>query len=271
MPKKKKQIHLEEISALTEELFHAYYAGDPEPWFAHLCSESVYLGTGEPLLFGGEAIRAHFQGFAGKPVNIIQEEYFPIALEKQTALICGQIIVENQGNLFRVINHFTLVYRIIGEELKIIHQQNSYEYMQPNGCDTLKLDVNTTQFVRSLLLERPAERRIPIRSGSQTIYVNPDTVLYVQSQRKRTEFVCIDRVISCNSSLGEIAKELPETFYPLHRSYLVNVRYIVAIRRLEVELLSGLCVPIPATAYMEVKRDLQRMIQKGELPLAAKP
>ena len=57
---KQKRIDPEQAARLTRELFHQQYRGNPEAWFAYLCPESVYLGTGEPLLFGGEAIREHF-------------------------------------------------------------------------------------------------------------------------------------------------------------------------------------------------------------------
>ena len=57
---------LEELAVLTKELFHAHYAGDLERWFDYLCPDSIYLGTGEPMLFGGSAIREHFKGFEGR-------------------------------------------------------------------------------------------------------------------------------------------------------------------------------------------------------------
>ena len=262
---KKKKDKLKEITALTKKLFHAYYAGDLEQWFSYLCADSIYLGTGEPLLIGGDAIRKHFQGFEGKQMMIEHEEYFPISLGDYGAQVCGLIIVKNQTNLFRVINHFTIGYRIIGEELKMVHQHNSYEYIrqgEKGKSSVLHLDLNTMRFVRSLLLELPAGQRIPIQSGRQTLYINPQIILYVQSQRKHTELVCIDRVITCDSSIGKLAKELPETFYPLHRGYLVNTRYIVAIRRFEAELISGISIPIPALTYTQAKQDLQKMIQK---------
>ena len=258
MPRKK--IDLDEVKTLTETLFHAHYAGDLEQWFSYLCKDSVYVGTGEPLLVGGNAIRAHFQGFQGKTVNIIEEEYIPALLGPQAAQVYGQIVVENQENLFRVVNHFTITYRIIRGEIRMVHQHNSYEYIQQGETSALKLDMNTMKFVRDLLVERPAKVRIPIRSGTQTIFINPETVLYVQGRRKRTDFVCVDRVITCNSSIGEVAKELPDTFYGLHRSYLVNTRYIVAVRRFEVELISGICLPIPAATYQQVKQDLREII-----------
>ena len=259
----KKKINLEEVAALTKELFHAHYAGEPEKWFSYLCKDSVYLGTGEPMLFGGDAIREHFKGFEGKPVDIVQEECYPVTLGDQAAQVCGEMIVENKKGLFRVINHFTIGWRIIGGELKMVHQHNSYEYIYQNGqgeSGVLKWDINTMQFVRNLLLEAPPQKRMAIRSGRQTLYINPYMVLYVQSQQRRTELVCVDKVISCNSTIGKLSKELPEVFYPLHRGYLVNTLYIVAIRRFEAELISGISIPIPALTYQQAKRDLQKII-----------
>ncbi len=266
--KEEKKISLKEVAALAKTLFHAHYAGEPERWFSYLCGDSIYIGTGEPMLFGGSAIQEHFRGFKGKRVDIVAEEYFPVLLGPESAQVYGQIMVENQENLFRVVNHFTLTFRLIGGELKLVHQHNSYEYLQPGENDALNLDANTMRFVRSLLLDRPARTRLSLRSGTQTIFVNPDTILYVLGQRKRTDLVCIDRVVACNSSIGEMAKILPPQFYPIHRSYLVNTRYIVAVRRFEAELISGICVPIPAVTYQQAKRDLRNMIWGSEIPLA---
>lgn len=67
----------------------------------------------------------------------------------------------------------------------MIHQHNSYEYTQPDiegERSILKMDMNTTQFVRNLLLEQPTGRRMAFPSGNQTVYVNPYTILYAQSR-----------------------------------------------------------------------------------------
>lgn len=68
----KEKIDIEAAVDLTKELFHNYYEGNLEPWFSYLCSESVYLGNGDQILFGGDVIRKHFQKFSGvKQANII--------------------------------------------------------------------------------------------------------------------------------------------------------------------------------------------------------
>ena len=43
---------------------------------------------------------------------------------------------------------------------------------------------------------------------------------------------------------------------------LMNTLYIVALRRFEAELISGISIPIPALTYTQVKRDLQELIEK---------
>ena len=258
-------IQPEQVSALTKELLHEYFSGTLEPWFSYLDEGSVYLGMGEPLLFGGDAIREHFKGFAGKKMEIWQEEYFPVALGEDAAQVCGQLLLQSPGGLYRVCCYFTFCYRMIKEKLRLIHQHVSYEYIQLGESETLSLDLNTRQFVRSLLLERPSGRRIPVRSKRQTLFVDPYTIIYAQSQRKKTDLICIDRVISCSSPIGALAKELPKIFYPLHRGYLINTLYLVAIRRFEAELISGISIPIPAAAYQRVRRDLQK-ISQGSSP-----
>ena len=263
--KKQKQINLEEITALTKELFHAHYAGDLERWFDYLCPDSVYLGTGEPMLFGGSAIREHFKGFEGRAVDVVSEEYYPVPLGETAAQVCGRIAVRSRQNQLGAVNCFTIGWRLIGGQLKMVHQHNSYEYTQPDTegeRSILKMDMNTTWFVRNLLLEQPAGRRIAFPSGNQTVYINPYTILYAKSRDKRTELVCVDRVVSCNYIYRELKERLPEVFYPLRRGYLVNTLYIVALRRFEAELISGISIPIPALTYTQVKRDLQELIEK---------
>ena len=256
-----KKIRLDKIVALTKELFHAHYAGKSEAWFSYLTSDSIFLGTGSPILIGKNSIENHFKVFLEKYANIIQENYFSTSLGEQTVQVCGQIILHGSKGVSKIINHFTVNYRLIGNEIKILHIHNSYEYMLPNEEKLLTMDGSTMQSIRSLLLEHPPGQRIAIRSGTQTAFVDLHTVLYVQSLGRKTEFVCIDKIISCNSSISEIAKELPEIFYPLHRGYLVNTLYITAIRRFEAVLISGITLPIPALTYQQAKKDLHESIQ----------
>lgn len=263
----KEKIDIEAVADLTKELFHHYYAGNPEPWFSHLCSESVYLGNGDQILFGGDVIRKHFQKFNGiKQADIVRDEYYSIKLSDFCAQVYGQIVVKGTNAPYGAITEFTMIYRFKNGELKLIHQHNSYEYTQFSNTgktETIEMDMTTLRFVQQLVLDQPLNKRLAIHSGRQTVLVNPYMILYVQSKGKRTELICVDRIVDCNSSISEMKEKVPDFFFSIHRSYLVNTRYITAIRRFEVELISGITLPIPAVSYMQIKKDLNEMLQKS--------
>lgn len=254
----KEKIKLENVEKLTKEIFHEYYSGNLELWFSYLCNESIWIGHGEPLLFGGDAIRKHFQKFQFLQSVILKEEYHPMRLGSDAVAVCGQFVLGEPDRSYQATTFFTIVFRRVDGELKIVHQHHSYEFTPKdteNKDGALNMELNTTQFVKNLLLEHHTETQIPIKSGRQTLYVNPSSVIYVQSQGKRTELICADRLISCSYSISELSQLLPADFYPVHRGYLVNIRYVTALRRFEVELVSGITIPVPARTYMKVKKD----------------
>lgn len=58
-------------------------------------------------------------------------------------------------------------------------------------------------------------------------YLSPDDVLYFESVNKYTKVVTKDYSIMSSYNLGEFKKVIdPETFYQVHRSYLVNLYHI---------------------------------------------
>ncbi len=249
--------------AFVKEGYHKYFSGLTDMWFANLSKDTSYIGTGEPTLFGRDAIQAHFNSFSTVKYEILHEEYFPVALGNDICLVFGKDTVSSFRNQYRIVISFSIVLKLEGNEIKLLHQNNSYEYLhiENNEEGPMKADLLTTQYVRDLLLEQPLHHRLPFRSGTQTIFVNPYTILYVESMGKKTNIVCLDRIITSNYSMSECKDLLPDSFYQVHRSYLVNTRYISSIKRFEVVLLSGITIPVPEKEYTRIKADLTKRIQ----------
>ena len=69
---------LEDTVELTRQITRSYYAGDPKPWLSHLCAKSIWMGTGDRLIIGGDAIRSYFQNITPRlPCYLYTEEYLP--------------------------------------------------------------------------------------------------------------------------------------------------------------------------------------------------
>lgn len=252
--------------ALTavQESFHDYFNGNNDTWFSYLCKESTCISTGEPALFGGDAIASHFNSYSRATMNILHEEYYPACLSSDIYIVFGKFSVCTSNNKYRLVVDFTVTLRVNDEETSFLHQHNSYGYfqMKPQSEEAPISDLLATNYVRNLLLEYPFVNRVPIRSANQTIIVNPYTIMYVESMGKKTNVVCLDRIINSCNTMSELKELLPDTFYMIHRSYYVNTRYITSIQRFEVSLLSGRTLPIPEKEYTRVKADLVKMMGK---------
>jgi len=257
----------EDVVELTRYIMHNYYIGNFDPWFMHLHPGSVWVGTGEPLLFGAKAIIQHFQKFAGMmQQQIICEQYYRTPLGSHTAQVTGELKVIKKDAVYQINVLFTLVYSCSHSQAKIVSHHFTYNFSRINESNknsSLQMDINTHQFIKSLLVNHPQQKQIAIKSGPRIVYLDPAMILYIEKIKGRwTEIVCVDQVVSCTASLYQIEEMLPCNFYPLHRGYIVNILYITSLKRYEAELISGIKIPIPARNYRNVKKKMEEFLEK---------
>ena len=245
-----------ELISITKELFHHTYDGNLDLWFELLCNESVYLGSNSPVLIGADAIRKHFAAWGSdKRTGIVKEHYYCDMYDKRTACVYGIFTLSSNQMPYDAISRFTILYHINDGKPKILHQHNSYEYRRRSKeqAKLMTFTADALAFLDDLMIQQRSYEPLLIKSGKNILPLNPLLILYIETSGKRTNICCVDNIISCNSSISELEGQLPEYFYKIHRSYFVNVKYIVAIRRFEVELLNGTTLSIPEAKYTHVK------------------
>ena len=244
----------------TKNIFYDFYNGNLETWLSYLNDDSVYLCNGEAILIGKNSIFKRFDKYTGvKQTKILRDEYFCIKISDTAYEVYGEFFLGNDDSAFKAYSRFSILYNIVKNKLSILHQHNSYEYTMPTAnmqTKTLEINRETMLFIQELLVNNPLNERISVRSGKQTILINPSIILYIESNGKHSDIICIDRHISCNTPFNELVNSLPDFFYRIHRSYIVNTRFIVTIRRFEVELISKITLPIPEHSYTSVKKDI---------------
>ena len=255
---------LEDTVELTRQITRSYYAGNPEPWLSRLCAKSIWLGTGDRLIIGGDAIRSYFQNITPRlPCHLYTEEYLPLSLTPRCSAVVSQLDVGVPGRErgeFSAMN--TFLYQLIGTETKLVLLQTHFKSCHPSPEEEKApvMELSAYQFVRDLLLDARQEKRLSIPCRNTSLFVQPHMILYIQSKNRRTELFCVDKLIQCDLSINEINAILPEDFCPIHRCYTVNTRYVISIRRYEVTLITGEILPVPFHSYMQVKSDLERKI-----------
>ena len=76
----------------------------------------------------------------------------------------------------------------------------------------------------------PADRRsIVVRDGNSLTQISLDRLLFLEAESNYTRLVCKDRSLLALASLKHLAETLPSEFMRVHRSFVVNTRFIQQI------------------------------------------
>lgn len=83
-----------------------------------------------------------------------------------------------------------------------------------------------------------------VRSGSEDKIVRPAQVSYVESDRRILRIHVAGGSFETYGKLADYERRLPERFVRCHKSFLVNMDYVVACRSNELVLSTGQTVPV---------------------------
>ena len=104
------------------------------------------------------------------------------------------------------------------------------------------------------------------RVGKNQYRIGYDDIIYFQSTGRKVEIVTYDKRIDFYSSMDEIEKQLnKEIFWRIHKSYIINNRYIKEFSATEIELENAIKLPISRTYREEIKKKIlqDKMQRRG--------
>ena len=110
--------------------------------------------------------------------------------------------------------------------------------------------------------KRTAGRRFRLRSGTADIFINVGDIEYMESFAHQIRvYVSDHKIIECYGSLSEMEKQLSGfDFVRVHKSYLVNCRYIYSVERGLVILTDKTELPLSRYKSEQVKSKVKNFI-----------
>lgn len=110
--------------------------------------------------------------------------------------------------------------------------------------------------------KRAAGRRFRLRSGTADIFINVGDIKYMESFAHQIRvYVSDHKVIECYGSLSEMEKQLSAfDFVRIHKSYLVNCRYVYSVERGRVILTDKTELPLSRYKSEQVKSKVKNFI-----------
>ena len=155
---------------------------------------------------------------------------------------------------------------ITGEEDQVFNSFDLHAFhflVKPVADEKLKevLDNAVKELERSVPVTQKQEKYIDIQSGTSHIRINLSWLLYAEVYDRKTILHMKDENIEYYGQLSALEGLVGKDFYRIHRSYLVNMKYVERYDRTSVTTLGGDNIPIARReydsflkAYMEYSR-----------------
>ena len=110
------------------------------------------------------------------------------------------------------------------------------------------------------------EKTIYVNNSDGEYTVSVNDVLFIEAQNQQVSILTKDNAFSMRSNISDYAKELAKyDFISVHRSYLVNLKYVTGINKQEVTMEGDTKLPISRLRYNEVKQAFHDYIRKTSI------
>lgn len=104
------------------------------------------------------------------------------------------------------------------------------------------------------------QRAVLVETAEEDVKVPLAEILYVESERVYVVVHTVQGTYRTRMALGKFCQQLDETFFKVHRSYVVGLKYIKKITRADVTMVNGDRIPISRGMYDEVHGALIRYL-----------
>ncbi len=251
---------------MSRRVIRNFYALDKEPLAADLSESFMWIGTNDKHWSENlDEFSCAVKNLCGiSPVTLSDEEYHLLFHERNIWILYGRhkVTFTADRDVVHVHMRFTFVWKRYNDELKLLHLHASRSGDVParQGLDREKSgdkDSPLMQHFEKILSLPSSSRRLVFKDlNGVHRYLLPGEVVYLEADLQRTTVHTKTESFSIHGLISEIEKSMPDDFYRIHKSYLLNTSYVESIFRYKVKLQDGSLLPIGRDRYMSFKKYL---------------
>lgn len=265
------ELRPETICENTLEIVREYYSLNTEPLFSVLSDDCVWLGTGNLLISGAEAIKGCFKDGFIMPAFRMEEPSFRLIESgcKSQLIVLGQYALysaKEARQISAVIQRATFCYRQEKSGWQLYHMHISNEWSELVGDEVFPVQISTQTYyyVKKLLAEsaNKKSKKLFIKTDMANQFVDTNTVVYIQATDRDCIIHTLNERKQVSWSLKDLQDQLPPNFYRIHRSFCVNSDYVAKIERYAVTMVTGQALPIPKMRYTQIRDELTDLIKQ---------
>ena len=259
------------LPALAESIIAAYFSKNEGPLFAAVADDCTFVSDQGTTIQGVEQLREIMRKRTDMPAMMVRETDFRLvsapeeAHEGSNTVVTGSYKLYSSPReqlLYAATQFVTMCFTLTDKGWRAFHMHTSIKPSDSvqEEIFPIKASRETYEYVREIL--RTGSKagilpsRIMLENNESSRYVNPDDILFVEAEGKRSIVHCLHTTFPVSSLISEVIPQLPGTFLRVHRSYLVNTAHISGMRKYALQLSDGTEIPIPERRYAEVRREI---------------
>lgn len=133
---------------------------------------------------------------------------------------------------------------------RIYETEHTYFLARP----FLKQDVDTALGCALTNLANNANKSLPVKIGTSIRLIKFADIIYIESQRRKLRIHLANEIVDMYGSLAAMAASLPLHFVQCHKSFIVNLEYVVELNKEGFTMASGEKIPVSQTKRKEARR-----------------
>lgn len=262
---------LQEMITLTQECLTRFWQLDVEFPIKYFHKDIVWIGSAQSQFTEGyEDTAADYRSIAEElvPCHLLRQEFTAVQNVGNACTIAGKYLTttDDEADYFlQVQQRCTFVWEIMDGKpvIKHCHISNPMGELKlaegervPNALGKM-----ANQYVMQEMAYRSEGKRIVLPGEVDVVrFLAPFEIIHVSAKGRS----CIVHTINGDAfyariSITDFPKIGGSSFVAVHRSHVINLRYISEIRKFKVTLMDGTVLPVPEKRYIRVREMLKEL------------
>lgn len=251
----------DKIIALTQLVLHGFYGRKIEHLHQYMSDDFMWIGA---FHFQVTTSKAQFlqviqSEMDAIPFLIQQEHYEVLTRDRDTYVLGCQLQLNSpihEDKFLQMDTRLTVVWKFTANGWQLVHIHGSNAQDVPLFAENSAKTIPTDSFIDYISRATDAipapQHMFRLPSGAH-YFVNEGEIVYMQADGKNSILYTKNDVVTVSGLLRTHISELSDHFYRIHKSYLINLRYLSAMQRYWATLSTKTKLPISKEKYIPLR------------------
>lgn len=265
---KRKLALYESAPELTKEIMRQHYLRNSSFVYSHLADNVMWIGPLEhQVVFSKKEVEEILNIEKGIIFSLLDSEFHLISTDENSCVVVGWVEIctdENSGYVLKCRQRITFIYKIEKEKLNVSHMHisESWDILGDDEVFPFRAAKQTYQYMQQLIKTKFENyKKIMVYDTQRHAhFIMENEIIYIEASNIHCYLYYMNGKLLITEGITEFAEKLSERFLRVHRSYIVNIDYVIGMERFYVQLYDGSRIPVPEKKYVAVREEIRRRL-----------